>query len=126
MAAISPVVAGDVHAVRVASGGYSAAAVAKQSPHKTLADLLPQPAPLAADATPKEKMAQRWPTSAGRTLYKLRKQTAGPVLGIIKSGLGCRQFLLRGREQVSLEWLLVCGRYNCKRRFPLKKLAPVG
>ena len=148
VAALSPVVAGEVHAVLVDSGFYSAAAVqaveqkndgtpsgltvyaavAKQSHHKTVADLLPppEPTPLAADATPKEKMAHRLQTSAGRTLYKLRKQTVEPVFGIIKSVLGFRQFLLRGREKVSLEWLLVCVSYNFKRLFTLKNLAPVG
>jgi len=46
------------------------AAVAKQSHHKTVADLLPspEPLPLAADASPKEKMALRLQTSAGKTL----------------------------------------------------------
>lgn len=146
VAAISPVVAGDLHAVLVDSGFYSAAAVqaveqksdgtpsgltvyaavGKQSHHKTVADLLPQPepAPLAADATPKETMAHRLQTSMGQQLYKLRKQTVEPVFGIIKAVLGFRQFLLRGREKVSLEWLLVCVSYNFKRLFTLKHLAP--
>src|ERR1039458_5430218 len=90
--AISPVVAGDVRAVLVDSGFYSAAAVqaveqkgdgtpsgltvcaavAKQTHHQTLADLLPQPEPasLAADASPKAKMAHRLQTSVGKQLYK--------------------------------------------------------
>ena len=38
-----------------------------------------------------------------------------PVFGIIKSVLGFRQFRLRGREKVSLEWTLVCLAYNLKR-----------
>jgi hypothetical protein len=48
------------------------------------------------------------------------------VFGIIKSVLGFRQFLLRGREKVSLEWLLVCVSYNFKRLFTLKSLTPTG
>ena len=146
--ALCPVVVDEVHAVLIDSGFYSAAAVhaveqkpdgtpsgltvyaavAKQSHHKTVADLLPQPepAPLAADASPKEKMAHRLQTSVGKTLYKLRKQTVEPVFGIIKSVLGFRQFLLRGREKVSLEWMLVCVSYNFKRLFTLKNLAPAG
>ena len=146
--AISPVVAGDVHAVLADNGFYSStavqaveqtpdgtpsgltvyAAVAKQSHHKTVADLLPspEPLPLAADASPKEKMALRLQPSAGKTLYKLRKQTVEPVFGIIKSVLGFRQFLLRGREKVALEWLLVCVSYNFKRLFTLKNLLPAG
>ena len=47
-------------------------------------------------------------------------------VGIIKSVLGFRQFLLRGREKVSLEWLLVCVSYNFKRLFTLKNLTPAG
>jgi len=148
VAAISPVVVDEVQAVLVDNGFYSAAAVqaveqkgdgspsgltvyaavGKQSHHKTVADLLPQPepTPLAADASPIEKMAHRMQTSVGKTRYKIRKQTVEPVFGIIKSVLGFRQFLLRGREKVSLEWLLVCVSYNFKRLFTLKNLAPVG
>jgi transposase len=148
VAARSPVVAGDVHAVLVDRGFYSAAAVqaveqksdgtpggltvsaavAKPTHHQTVADLLPppEPAPLAADASPMEKMAHRLQTRAGKALYKLRKQTVEPVFGIIKPGLGCRQFLLRDREKVSLEWLLVCVGYNFKRLCTLKPLAPAG
>ena len=50
-----------------------------------------------------------------KTLYKLRQQTVEPVFGIIKSVLGFRQFRLRGRARVSLEWTLVCLAYNLKR-----------
>ena len=146
--AISPVVAGDVHAVLADNGFYSStavqaveqtpdgtpsgltvyAAVGKQTHHQTVADLLPpsEPAPLPADANPKEKMAHRLQTSVGKTRYKLRKQTVEPVFGIIKSVLGFRQFLLRGREKVSLEWLLVCVSYNFKRLCTLKNLVPAG
>ena len=60
-------------------------------------------------------MRHRLQTSAGKTLYKLRQQTIEPVFGIIKSVLGFRQFRLRGREKVSLEWTLVCLAYNLKR-----------
>ena len=60
-------------------------------------------------------MRHRLRTSAGQTLYKLRQQTVEPVFGIIKSVLGFRQFHLRGREKVALEWTLVCLAYNLKR-----------
>lgn len=145
VAAISPVVAGDVQAVLADSGFYSAeavqaveqkpdgtpsgvsvyAAVEKQTHHKTVAQLLPQPepAPLREHATAKERMAHRMKTSAGRTLYKLRKQTVEPVFGIIKEIMGFRRFRLRGWEKASLEWTLVCVSYNLKRLFRLKSLA---
>jgi hypothetical protein len=37
------------------------------------------------------------------------------VFGIIKSVLGFREFRLRGREKVSLEWTRVCLVYHLKR-----------
>jgi transposase len=148
VAAISSVVKAEVKVVLADSGYYSEAmvrdveqksdgtesgltvyaAVEKQSHHKSVADLLPQAEPeaLAENASAKEKMAHRMKTQVGKALYKLRKQTVEPVFGIIKEVLGFRRFLLRGREKVSLEWLLVCVSYNLKRMFTLKKLAVTG
>ena len=60
-------------------------------------------------------MKYRLRTAEGRANYQLRQQTVEPVFGIIKSVLGFRQFLLRGLEQVGLEWELVCLAYNLKR-----------
>ena len=148
VAAISPVVAAEVHAVLADSGFYSAAAVAaveqkpdgtasgmtvyaaveKTSHHKSIADLLPQPDPPAPgpDATAKELMAHRLKTALGQALYRLRKQTVEPVFGIIKEVMGFRRFTLRGRAKVALEWTLVCVSYNLKRMFALKNLAVAG
>jgi transposase len=143
--AISPVVAPQVETILVDSGFYSEAAVqaveqntdgtatgrtvlaavTKLSHHKTVADILPQPEPPepGPQATPKEKMAHRLQTAAGKALYGLRKQTVEPVFGIIKEVLGFRRFSLRGHAKVSLEWTLVCVSYNLKRLFTLKNLA---
>jgi len=148
VAAIHPVVKPEVKNILVDSGFYSAAAVAaveqnldgtssgmtvyaavaKGSHHKTIADLLPQPEPPAPgpDASAKEHMAHRLQTGMGKTLYRLRKQTVEPVFGIIKEVLGFRRFMLRGRAKVSLEWTLVCLRYNLKRLFTLKHQAAAG
>jgi transposase len=144
VAALSPVVAPQVKTVLIDSGFYSDAAVqaVEQNPdgtptgvtvfaaveksdhHKTVADLLPQPEPLAPgpEATPKEVMAHRLKTTLGKMLYKLRKQTVEPVFGIIKEVMGFRRFSLRGHAKVSLEWTLVCVSYNLKRLFALKDL----
>lgn len=54
-------------------------------------------------------------TAAGKALYKQRQQTVEPVFGIIKSAMGFRQFLLRGKAKVSLEWSLVTLAYNMRR-----------
>lgn len=132
-----PTEAGGVAAVLVDSGFYSAAAVQqiertadglatgttvyaaveKTGHHRSVADLeqRPEPEPPGANASPREVMQHRLKTTAGRALYKLRQQTVEPVFGIIKSVLGFRQFRLRGREKVSLEWTLVCLAYNLKR-----------
>ena len=64
-------------------------------------------------------MAHRLDTAAGKQLYGLRKETVEPVFGIIKQAIGFRQFLLLGKEKVSLEWILVSTSYNLKRLFNL-------
>jgi hypothetical protein len=66
-----------------------------------------------------EAMAHRLQTPTGRKLYALRKHTAEPVFGIIKSVMGFRQFLLRGHEAVRGEWSLVTMAWNMKRLFVL-------
>ena len=132
-----PAEAGGLMAALVDSGFYSAAAVQqieqtavgqttsttvyaaveKTGHHRSVSDLEKQPEPEAPapGASGVEVMRHRLRTSAGKTLYKLRQQTVEPVFGIIKSVLGFRQFRLRGREKVSLEWTLVCLAYNLKR-----------
>jgi hypothetical protein len=44
----------------------------------------------------------------GGAIDALREQTVEPVLGIIKSVRGLRQFLARGRDNVQNEWSLAC------------------
>jgi len=128
-----PTAAGTVAAALVDSGFFSAAAVQqiehskagltiyaameKTGHHRSVADLekRPDPASPAADASLAEVMRHRLRTTAGKALYKLRQQTVEPVFGILKAVLGFRQFHLRGRAKVSLEWTLVCLAYNLKR-----------
>lgn len=78
-----------------------------------------QPDPPADDATPKEKMAYKLKTKIGQTIYRLRKSTVEPVIGIIKEVLGFRQFSLRGLGNVAGEWNLVCLAFNLKRMHTL-------
>jgi transposase len=75
----------------------------------------PEPVPLPPEATMLEQMASRLRTAAGRAIYRLRKSTVEPVIGIIKEVLGFRQFSLRGLDKVAGEWCLVCLAYNVKR-----------
>ena len=72
-------------------------------------------APPPDEATPKEKMAYKLQTEIGQAIYKLRKCTVEPVIGIIKEVLGFRQFSLRGLQKAEGEWNLVCLGFNLKR-----------
>ena len=92
-------------------------AIGRQSHHRTVADLEWKPLPKApAETAPvKEQMAYRLKTPEGHSQHKKRKETIEPALGIIKSRLGFRQFLMRGIEKVGIEWNLVTMAYNMKR-----------
>jgi transposase len=74
-----------------------------------------QPEPLPPDASLKERMAYKLRTDIGQAIYRLRKCTVEPVIGIIKEVLGFRQFSLRGLAAVAGEWCLVCLAFNLKR-----------
>jgi hypothetical protein len=73
------------------------------------------PAPPPDDASPIVKMAYKLRTEVGQTIYRLRKCTVEPVIGIIKEVLGFRQFSLRGLAAAAGEWCLVCLAWNLKR-----------
>jgi transposase len=74
-----------------------------------------QPMPPAADASPKVKMAYKLQTEIGQAIYRLRKCTVEPVIGVIKEVLGFRQFSLLGLDAVRGEWGLVCLAFDLKR-----------
>ena len=50
-----------------------------------------------------------------RPIYRLRKCTVEPVMGLIKEILGFRQFSLRGLAAAAGEWCWVCLAFNLKR-----------
>ena len=78
-----------------------------------------EPEPPAEDASPQVKMAYKLRTEIGQAIYRLRKCTVEPVIGIIKAVLGFRQFSLRGLDAVDGEWALVCLAFNLKRMHTL-------
>jgi len=91
-------------------------ATGREAHSKCVEDLLSNlPDKPAADASPKEKMAYKLATDIGKEIYRLRKCTVEPVIGIIKEILGFRQFSLRGLKNVTGEWCLVCLAFNLKR-----------
>jgi transposase len=78
-----------------------------------------QSEPPAENVSPKVKMAYKLQTEIGQAIYRLRKCTVEPVIGIIKEVLGFRQFSLRGLMAAAGEWCLVCLAFNLKRMHTL-------
>lgn len=79
-----------------------------------------QPEPPADNASPKVKMAYKLQAEIGQAIYRLRKCTVEPVIGIIKEILGFRQFSFCGQAAVAGEWCLVCLAFNLKRMHTLR------
>jgi hypothetical protein len=99
------------------------AAVGKQTHGKNVQDLEKKDDPEAPadNAELKDIMKYRLQTKKGKAKYKLRKQTVEPVFGIIKHIMKFRQFSLRGKDKVSIEWLLVCLACNFKRLYSMTR-----
>ncbi|MCP5012427.1 MAG: transposase [Aestuariibacter sp.] len=93
-----------------------------RSPHHQgwRAFFLHNPDPAPDGASVKEQMAYKLRTEIGNAIYRLRKSTVEPVIGIIKEVLGFRQFSLRGMLAAGGEWTLVCLAYNLKRLHTLQ------
>ena len=83
--------------------------------HGDVAETSSDPPP--ANASPKEAMRGKLQSEAGRAVYKMRKAIVEPVFGQIKEQRGFRRFSLRGKENVSGEWKLVCAASNLLKLF---------
>ena len=91
-------------------------ATGREPHHRSWQDYFKEQVALPSDeATPREKMAHKLQTQIGKAIYRLRKCTVEPVIGIIKEVIGFRQFSLRGLLKAAGEWNLVCIGYNLKR-----------
>ncbi len=64
-------------------------------------------------------MRHQLQTKAGREIDAQRKSTVEPMIGIVKSVMGFRQFSLRGLENVKGWMKLVAMAWNLKRMFML-------
>ena len=64
-----------------------------------------------------DRMRRKLRTKKGKERYGLRKELPEPVFGQIKQARGFRQFLLRGNDQVSGEWKLICTGHNLLKLF---------
>jgi transposase len=83
--------------------------------HSDVVETTTDPPP--ADASPKEAMHSKLRSEAGRAVYKMRKAIVEPVFGQIKEQRGFRRFSLRGKQNVSSEWKLVCAASNLLKLF---------
>ena len=90
-------------------------ATGREPHHKSWKAHFETPAPPPEDASVMVKMAYKLQTEIGQAIYRLRKSTVEPVIGIIKEVLGFRQFSLRGLAAAAGEWCLVCLAFNLKR-----------
>jgi len=69
------------------------------------------------DATTKERMGRKVRTKKGCATYSKRKHIVEPVFGQIKEARGFRRFSLRGLENVTCEWDIVCLTHNILKLF---------
>ena len=88
--------------------------------NQSLWDRFREPPPLPENADSVARMTHRLKTTAGKTVYRLRKVTSEPVFGIIKEVMSFRRFMMRGLEAAQGEWNLVCMAWNIKRLHTLK------
>jgi len=96
-------------------------ATGREAHHKSWKDYFAElSAPPAEDASLTVKMAHKLQTEIGQAIYRLRKCTVEPIIGIIKEVLGFRQFSLRGLKAAAGEWALVCIAFNLKRLHKLQ------
>jgi hypothetical protein len=64
-----------------------------------------------------DRMRRKLRTKKGKERYGLRKELPEPVFGQIKQVRGFDHFLLRGLENVSSEWKVICTGHNLLKLF---------
>ena len=64
-----------------------------------------------------DRMRRKLRTKKGKVCYGLRKDLPEPVFGQIKQVRGFNHFLLRGLENVSSEWKVICTGHNLLKLF---------
>jgi len=106
----------DDNLAHLAARGIDAYVAVRRDRHSTA----PPPTPrgrIPEALSPRERMARKLTTKAGRAHYARRKAIVEPVFGQIKEAHGFRRFSLRGRSKVSAEWQLVCAVHNLGKLF---------
>ncbi len=67
--------------------------------------------------TPKQRMAHRLRSEAGRGAYARRKVIVEPVFGQMKTTQGAGRLLLRGHDAARAEWRLLAACHNLRKLF---------
>ncbi len=83
--------------------------------------------PIPKDATPKQRMARKLRTKAGKAAYARRKAIVEPVFGQMDVVQGAKHLLLRGSAAADAEWQLLAACHNLRKLFVVKgtaKIAP--
>jgi hypothetical protein len=68
-----------------------------------------------------QKMIRKFDSARGRFLYSRRMGIIEPVFGNIRNALGLKQFSLRSKAKVDIQWKLFCIVHNLKK---LSRFAP--
>jgi hypothetical protein len=63
--------------------------------------------------------------ASNQQLYSRRKVVVEPVFGQTKEARGIRRFLLRGHDNVSAEWSIICLTHNLLKLFRTQRMAPI-
>jgi transposase len=79
--------------------------------------------PIPKDATPKERMARKLRTKAGRAAYARRKVIVEPVFGQMDVVQNAKHLLLRGENAAAAEWELLSACHNLRKLFVVKGTA---
>jgi transposase len=74
-----------------------------------------------ARAAVHRRMRKKLRSAEGRAAYRRRKAVVEPVFGILKEQRGMRQFRLRGKAKVAVEFTLATVAYNLTRMYAAKR-----
>jgi transposase len=77
------------------------------------------------NATPKERMARKLRTKAGKAAYARRKAIVEPVFGQMDVVQGAKHLLLRGNAAADAEWQLLAACHNLRKLFLVKGTARI-
>lgn len=72
------------------------------------------------NATPRQRMARKLRTKAGKAAYARRKAIVEPVFGQMDVVQGAKFLLLRGEEAADAEWHLLSACHNLRKLFVVK------